>query len=330
MHAMVEECDGAYAAPKQTKVGAIMVGWEVDTPAHQKSEADLWRLAFQDVPVLWEVPNVLGLSRCAALRRTCKPWAASTRSPFKPVHLGHELAQDCCPAPAALLNVLDTPSLSCDSLMDMEDTVYSILSDRRLRDWIPEMLLSCANKNEYLVVQDFIADLRPKCKLAPKAVDAILQPCIEREQNVVLQPQSIHLAVVHNAARLVRMLLAKASQTGVMSQMLSNGLHSSSPSLMFLAVLFADMEVIEALKAAGAQFNSCDQAAASRLDQAGLWTELQTRMANLGLAAVAQEWSAKLDDQKVKAQKIREAAREKAAAALARAAATRAIAQQAN
>jgi len=275
---------------KMRKVGREIVGLEAGL---QYLDERTWEVALQ------EVPYMLGVSRCFAMRRTCKAWARSTQMLPK-----HDAVRHYGLSPLALLNVLGSPGFTLDSLMVAEDDVYSVLTDHHDRAR-PEFMLMLnpnnASQHDRDLVAKTITEMRPKCALPPNsfsnsAVDVIFQFRGEREKMVVLQTQPIHLAVIHKAHRLVRMLLAAAAQSGVLAEILGNvqtGL-LPSPSLMFLAVVFADKQVVDSLKAVGAKFSSLDQTAVERLRCAGMWPELQVRMGELGLAVEAQHWDTEL------------------------------------
>jgi len=292
---------------KTPKVGLMMVGLEAGL---QYLDESTWQVALQ------EVPYMLGVSRCFAIRATCKTWARSTQTLQK-----HDALRCYGFSPLALLSVLGSPGFILESFMVAEDDVYSVLTDHQVCKWGQALMLSNASQHDHYAVAKTIAELRPKCALPPHSVDVIFQSHVEREKMLVLQTHPIHIAVIHKAHRLVRMFLAAAAQSGVLEEMLGH-LQTGrlpSPSLMFLAVVFADKHVVDSLKAVGARFSFIDQTAAERLRRAGMWPELQVRMGELGLATEAQNWDRQLNKQKEHFLRIRQAAREKATATLARA-----------
>jgi hypothetical protein len=208
--------------------------------------------------------------------------------------------------------------------MLVEDAVYSVVSSKKSNRCIPELLLCQEAKTDHNAVAGLITELRPRCKLQADCVDAVFQPHVERCKTLFLHPRPVHYAVINNSARLTRMLLALASHVDINERTVEKD--GTSPSLMFLATLFADNRVVEVLKAFCVTCNPCDQNAALKLKRAGHWQQFKARMEDLGLQEVALHLDSQLNDQEEQLAKIRQAAREKAAAAVARNAAARATA----
>jgi len=214
--------------------------------------------------------------------------------------------------------------------MEVEDCIYSVVTCKGLKERIPELLSASDNKSMHEIV-DMIAELKPKCKVSPDALDVLLQPRVERGKMLALNARPLHYAIIHNSARAVRMMLNLSSREHGMENLLEKSRldNSASLSLVFLAALFADIEIAEALKVAGATLGPSDKEAAMRLKRAGLWQQLKVRLGHIGFSAEAELFDSQLNEQESKLASIRQLAREKAAAALSKAVAARSVSNEA-
>lgn len=245
-----------------------------------------------DVPLL-EVPQLLGLSRCVQLSRTCRDWrlACQTRFTGSPASLMQAFGDDYCEerdsvwarrvACMSIFSVLGAPGFRPqDSIEVTEDEVFWCLSDERLRKWDSNMLRSPFQTNRELAVA-----LGPRCKIAGPVMDVLFAATL---QPLHLRP--IHYAVLHSSPRLTNMLLAAASRAGVFNEAVQDFVgvrDDKSISALFLAVLFAGQDVVDTLKCHGATTNSADVKASLKLYRAQIWDELHARFNQLQLNAEA-------------------------------------------
>jgi len=242
-----------------------------------------------------QVQQLLGASRCGALKRVCCSWTESL-----------QLHQ-----PVPRHSLLDTLSPVSENLLDelqAEDDLYLLKSAG-----IPDLLSTHADISNFDEVRALVAALRPRCRLPEVAVDILFQPQVERDRTLYLAPRPLHCAVMHSSLRLLRMLLRAAKETGVLQEACGNdqpGAAALTPT--FLAVLFASQEVGDVLVEEGiADAFSCelDVQAACKLQRRGLWPIFQERANSLGLGDFAAKLSLGMQAHREKVAKAREAIR---------------------
>eukprot|EP00930_Biecheleria_cincta_P032290 TRINITY_DN22407_c0_g1_i1.p1 TRINITY_DN22407_c0_g1~~TRINITY_DN22407_c0_g1_i1.p1 ORF type:complete len:293 (+),score=34.03 TRINITY_DN22407_c0_g1_i1:98-976(+) len=244
-----------------------------------------------DVPLL-EVPKLLGLSRCVQLARTSRDWwlACATRVSGIPASLRQAFGEDYCEeadsvwarrvACMSLFSILGAPGFNPNQSTEVsEDEVFWCLSDRRFRKWDCNMLRSPFQTN-----REMVTAFGPRCKIAGPVMDVLFAAPLH------LRP--IHYAVLHSSPRLVNMMLAAASRAGVFSEAVQDFVgvkDDKSISALFLAVLFAEQDVVATLKRHGATTNSTDVQASLKLYRAHIWDDLHARLNEVQLNSEADD-----------------------------------------
>eukprot|EP00928_Gymnodinium_smaydae_P062383 TRINITY_DN46262_c0_g1_i1.p1 TRINITY_DN46262_c0_g1~~TRINITY_DN46262_c0_g1_i1.p1 ORF type:complete len:286 (-),score=40.27 TRINITY_DN46262_c0_g1_i1:445-1302(-) len=229
----------------------------------------------------------LGASRCRELRGTCQAWRSDLSTSTR------RSGGAACPRGEAVLDAMRAPCFQAPaSVMSLEDDVFLALTESTRLEDTQGMLLNYSRITDYEEISDMIAALKQKCTISPEAVSSIFQYQFERSKTFYLSPRAIHYAVIHSASRVVKMLLSAAKRAGVLEQVLQLSDQGDRPltvTPLFLAVLFAEADVVEMLKSWGCKFNRMDGLAAMRLLKAGHWKACQSRIKALGLDAELME-----------------------------------------
>jgi hypothetical protein len=173
----------------------------------------------------------------------------------------------------------------------VEDEVHWLLAHEQTKKWIRHMLRGSFKITGADNLAKMAATLRPRCKLPDVALDVIFQ--LRSQVHVALQP--VHCAVLLSSSSVVRKLLIVAKRLDALS-CYSTEEDYISVSPLLLAVLFADQDVVNALRSHGACFNRVDAIAATRLQVAHLWADLQERLSHLQLDAEAEQLTKMVDE----------------------------------
>lgn len=246
--------------------------------------------------LLLEVPQLLGLSRCLQLSRTCRDWMLACRTRFAgpPSSLKLVFGEDYIEEPDLLTarrvacmsihSVLGAPGFNVDpqSLAIVEDEFFWFFADERSKKWEKEILQSPFQVHRAMAETTRV--LRQRCRLSTIVIDELLR--------APLCARPIHYAVLHSAPRLVRLILCAASRAGVLSETLQGFPDAASyttVSPLFLAVLFSEQDVVNVLRRAGAGTNKVDVEVSLRLHEAQLWSDVAARFAELQLEAEAEQ-----------------------------------------
>lgn len=260
------------------------------------------------VPLMM-VPHFLGLSRCWSLRNTCRDWLLACHAErFRPP-TGFEMVLGCdYPsdpnniwgrrlACMALLSVLGATDFAVHSMLEAEDSIYWLLVHVKLQAWTKNMILTTFHNSDAGQISKMIASLQPKCKLPMAAVGIVFKLQRIREQTIFFNAMPLHYAVIYSSVAATRMLLATAARVGTLAGMIQDFSEEGRYimlSPLFIAILFAEKNVVDVLRCSGAQINSLDAKAALRLQIAGLGADLWKRMEVLHLSLQADELHAKM------------------------------------
>lgn len=184
----------------------------------------------------------------------------------------------------AMFDVLGVPNFAPKPLDVLEDHVHWLLAHEQTKKWIPYMLRGSFQVSDADSLAKMAATLRPRCKLPDLALDVIFQ--LRSQVLVALQP--VHCAVLLSSSSVVRKLLMVAKRLDALSRYCTEEDHTSVSPLL-LAVLFADQDVVNVLRCHGACFNRVDAIAATRLQVAHMWADLQERLSYLQLDTEAEQ-----------------------------------------
>merc|ERR1719408_633449 len=152
-----------------------------------------------------------------------------------------------------MLSVLGAPGFMARPLLLVEDEVHWLLIQEKPRKWTSEMLKSVFHVNGADKLAELIANLRPRCKLPDVSLDVIFQ----LRSRVLLTLQPLHYAIFYSSHSLLKKLLAIADSTGVtlLDDLPSADGYHGNVSPLFLAVLFADQDVVGLLRQRGAKLS---------------------------------------------------------------------------
>jgi hypothetical protein len=180
----------------------------------------------------------------------------------------------------SVFSILGAPGFNPNQSIEVtEDEVFWCLSDQRFRKWDANML-----RSPFQTSWEMAVALGPRCKIAGPVIDVLFAAPVH------LRP--IHYAVLHSSPRLVNMMLAAASRAGVFNEAVQDFVgvrDDKSISALFLAVLFAEQDVVDSLKRHGATTNSTDVQASLNLYRAHLWDVLHARLNQLQLNTEAED-----------------------------------------
>jgi len=255
---------------------------------------------------LMSVPTLLGISRCVHLRVVCRDWAAAcSANIFAPPAGFEEVFSRKFPdgdvwarrlACMTMMHVLGVPDFQQQPLAVVEDDVHWLLAHQGTKKWTGKMLQSSFRISGADHLAKFTAALQPKCKLPVVVLDVIFQ----LRSQVRLQLQPLHCAVLMSSPILVRKLLSISKHLGTLSddttESSSTTPADSTISPLFLAVLFANQDVVDILKSYGACLNCVDAMATVRLQVAFLWADLEERLLHLKLDAEAEKLGKDVDE----------------------------------
>lgn len=246
---------------------------------------------------LMTVPELLGISRCAPLRTSCRDWAKACSVELFGPPAGFEEAFRCANKAEdsswarrlscmTMLHVLGAPDFKPVLVHVVEDHVHWLLVHALTKRWTGNMIHGSFQVSGAQACAQLVEALRPRCKLPHVLLDVIFPA--RSQVPVILQP--LHCAILLSSTALVRMLLSVAKHRGTISHYTAaDGSQQTSVSALLLAVLFADQDVVDILRGHGACSNSIDAMATMRLQTAFLWSELEERFINLNLDDEAQK-----------------------------------------
>jgi len=255
---------------------------------------------------LLSVPTLLGISRCVHLRVACRDWAAAcSANIFAPPAGFEEVFSRRNPdgdvwarrlACMTMIHVLGAPNFHQRPLAVVEDDVHWLLAHQGTKKWTGKMLQSSFRISGAENIAKFTASLQPKCKLPGVVLDVIFQ----LRSQVRLQLQPLHCAALLSSPSLVRKLLSISKHLGTLSDYTTESSSTepshSTISPLFLAVLFANQDVVDILKSYGACLNCVDAMATVRLQVAFLWADLEERLLHLKLDAEAEKLGKEVDE----------------------------------
>jgi len=256
---------------------------------------------------LMSVPTLLGISRCMQLRAVCRDWVAACSANIFAPPAGFEEVFRSCPAGdvwarrlacMTMIHVLGAPDFEPRPLAIVEDDVHWLLAHKGTKKWTGKMLQSSFRISGAENIAKFTTALQPKCKLPGVVLDVIFQ--LRSQVRVQLQP--VHCAVLLSSPALVRKLLSIAKHLGTLNDYThaesssTEGPHHTTVSPLFLAVLFANQDVVDVLKSYGACLNCVDAMATVRLQVAFLWADLEERLLHLHLDAEAEKLGKEVDE----------------------------------
>jgi hypothetical protein len=184
----------------------------------------------------------------------------------------------------AMLHAVGAPGFTLKPLTSVEDDVHWMLSHERPKKWTSAMLRSsfCFLDTESLA--ELMKGLQPLCKLPGVALDEIFPPRVAF--------QAIHYSVLYASPPLVQKLLRAADNVGIRECIVNARTEEGkrcSISPLFMAVLFADKDVVDVLRSNDACLNDIDAEIAMRLHAASLRADLKNRLITLQLDVEAEE-----------------------------------------
>jgi len=251
---------------------------------------------------LMSVPKMLGMSRCTQLRVTCRDWSEACSTDVFDPPAGFREVFKSCPADdvwprrlacMAILDVLGAPDFAERALNVVEDDVHWLLAHVWTKSWVEKMLQSTFRIRAVDQLAKWTAELRPKCKLPGVVLDVIFQ----LRSPVMLALQPIHCAVLLSSSSVLKKLLSAATHVArLLTDSSSEETNHDSVSPLFLAVLFAEKDVVDVLRCHGACLNGVDAKAAMRLQGAFLWADLEERLISLQLDAEADKLAKTVDE----------------------------------
>lgn len=267
---------------------------KVKASSSASASAEYWRAlyapqalqhCFQDALML--VPALLGIARCSNLRVVSRDWQlACMPDSFTPPSIvvkvlgpaiSMSLRSYAEPAIQRLLgawmpDVLGAPEFQ-RSAASVEDEVHWLLTHPATRKHARASIRSTFCMDSASILSTFASSVRSRCKLPGTAVDVVFQ--LRSGVRFTLEP--LHCAVLLSSRALVQKLLStlKSLDEDIDCQ--------ATVSPLFLAVLFAEQDVVDVLRRYGASLSDADAVAAIGLPTVFLWAVLEERLSSLHL-----------------------------------------------